>query len=395
MSSDSLAIKISGTIPPLTTRTKKQASARLLFFSGGSALAGFSRTLKKHTQNSQHLITTFDSGGCSAQLRKFFKMPAVGDIRNRLLALADNKQPAVSHLIHILGLRFAKQGSPDCLKQTLLSLTDLENPLYASVGLDSSKTIIFYLNYFAQHMPADFDLRNSSVGNLCLAAAYLHHNRNLQAVIDEFSRLLALQGKVYPVINGYYDLTAELIDGRVVSGQHKLTGKEVSPLTCKIKSVYLTAPENHHLPVEICAEKEVLDSIKHAELICYPPGSFYSSVIANLLPKGIGHTISKNPCHKVYIPNLAKDPEQLDMSLLDCVQTILKYLKKDAPNASNINLLSWVLMDENQYSLADKQDIDAIIELGINIKTSVLISQRSAPYYDPTLLSECLTSLAQ
>src|SRR5688572_20913617 len=62
---------------------------RLLFFSGGSALRGLSRKLKLYTENSAHLITPFDSGGSSALLRDTFGMPSVGDLRNRLMALAD------------------------------------------------------------------------------------------------------------------------------------------------------------------------------------------------------------------------------------------------------------------------------------------------------------------
>ena len=57
----------------------------ILFFSGGSALNGVSRVLKKHTYNSTHLITPFDSGGSSAKLRQAFDMPAIGDLRSRLI----------------------------------------------------------------------------------------------------------------------------------------------------------------------------------------------------------------------------------------------------------------------------------------------------------------------
>ena len=61
---------------------------RLVFFTGGTALRDLSRQLIHYTHNSVHLVTPFDSGGSSAALRRSFAMPAVGDIRNRLLALA-------------------------------------------------------------------------------------------------------------------------------------------------------------------------------------------------------------------------------------------------------------------------------------------------------------------
>ena len=36
---------------------------RLVFFTGGTALRGLSRSLTRYTHNSVHLVTPFDSGG--------------------------------------------------------------------------------------------------------------------------------------------------------------------------------------------------------------------------------------------------------------------------------------------------------------------------------------------
>lgn len=62
---------------------------RILFFSGGTALDQLSKKLKNFTHNSIHLVTPFDSGGSSAKLRHAFDMPAIGDLRSRMIALAD------------------------------------------------------------------------------------------------------------------------------------------------------------------------------------------------------------------------------------------------------------------------------------------------------------------
>ena len=40
--------------------------SRILFFSGGTALAPVAAELSRHTRNAVHVITTFDSGGSSA-----------------------------------------------------------------------------------------------------------------------------------------------------------------------------------------------------------------------------------------------------------------------------------------------------------------------------------------
>jgi len=68
---------------------------RPLFFSGGSALRGLSRELVERRVTSRHIVTPFDAGGSSAELRRVLRMPAVGDLRNRLLSLADPTGPAM------------------------------------------------------------------------------------------------------------------------------------------------------------------------------------------------------------------------------------------------------------------------------------------------------------
>ena len=55
---------------------------KILFFSGGSAIRDLSSVLKNYTHNSVHLITPFDSGGSSAELRRAFDIVSVGDLRN-------------------------------------------------------------------------------------------------------------------------------------------------------------------------------------------------------------------------------------------------------------------------------------------------------------------------
>lgn len=72
---------------------------------------------------------------------------------------------------------------------------------------------------------------------------------------------------------------------------------------------------------------EGLDSlIDVAEIICYPMGSFYSSIVANLLPGGVGTAVAANPCPKVFVPNTVPDAEQSGMSMSDAVGTLVRSL---------------------------------------------------------------------
>ena len=69
-----------------------------------------------------------------------------------------------------------------------------------------------------------------------------------------------------------------------------------------------------------------------ADFICHPRGSQYSSLIANLLPKGVGAAISSADCPKIFIPNTGSDPEQNGMTLTGMVRTLIKLLKKTRVN---------------------------------------------------------------
>jgi len=97
---------------------------RMLFFSGGSALNKASRILKNYTHNSVHMVTPFDSGGSSAKLRKAFAMPSIGDLRSRLMALADENITGQPEVYKLFNYRFPAQGEPDRLLAQLDAMED-------------------------------------------------------------------------------------------------------------------------------------------------------------------------------------------------------------------------------------------------------------------------------
>ena len=81
-------------------------------------------------------------------------------------------------------------------------------------------------------------------------------------------------------------------------------------------------------------------------------GSFYSSLIANLLPRGAGQAIAEKDCPKVYIPNTGTDPEQFGMSLADNVRTLLHYLRKGCDSVQPTEkLLNLVFLDTHANTL--------------------------------------------
>ena len=76
-----------------------------------------SRELKTRTWRSVHIVTPFDSGGSSARLRTALGMPAIGDLRNRLLALADESTAGSRSTQVFLSHRFAAGGERELREQ--------------------------------------------------------------------------------------------------------------------------------------------------------------------------------------------------------------------------------------------------------------------------------------
>ncbi|MGB8713358.1 MAG: GAK system CofD-like protein [Onishia taeanensis] len=371
---------------------------RLLFFSGGSALNGLSKNLQHYTHNSIHLVTPFDSGGSSAKLRDAFRMPAIGDLRSRLMALADDSILGHPEVYRLFQYRLPKDQSPKELEQMLAALADGSDPLMRDIANPMRKLIRHQLGYFCAAKPDDFDLRGASIGNLILAGGYLNNHQHLDPIIFLFSKLVHVRGTVRAIVNRDYHLAAKLENGETLLGQHRLTGKEVAPLSSPIVRLGLSRQPNAHVPVTAKLREKNRRLIASAELICFPPGSFFSSLIANLLPAGVGQAIRDNASPKVFIPNTGIDPEQLGMSLERQLDTLLDQLRLDAGEITPTGeLLNFVLLDSRRGDYASDLSIEELAERwaerGITMIDTRLISEDSAPYYDNDLLTCALLSL--
>lgn len=387
------------TIPDLVRVKRYQRlpefGPNILFFSGGTALNSISREIKNYTYNSSHLITTFDSGGSSAKLRKAFNMPAIGDLRSRLMALADDSIMGHPETCQLFSHRFETNRQQKNLINQLNQMIEGKHPLMQEIPNPMRKLIRNQLVYFLQMMPSNFDLKGASIGNLILAGGYLNNQRQLDPIIFLFSKLVEVKGTVQSIVNENLHLSAQLENGQTIVGQHNLTGKEVPPLESPIKKLQLTNinSSNKKDKIRVKITKAARKLITQAELICYPPGSFYTSLIANLLPYDTAKTIANNSCAKVYIPNLGLDPEQLGMTLNSSVCTLLDYLHTNAPYHSDQQFLNFVLYDSKRARYHSKLSTKLMKNKGIQIIDTKLISKESFPYYDEKLLVSALLSL--
>lgn len=368
---------------------------KILFFSGGSALKKTSRLLKAYTHHSIHIITPFDSGGSSAQLREAFGMFAVGDVRNRLLALADESALGNPEIYQLFSYRFPRDIEPEAAVRRLHAMGRGEDPLVEAVHAPLRQLVRTYLRTFVEHMPAGFDLRVASIGNLILAGGYLSYGRDIDSVLFLFSKLVEVRGHVRPVVDADLHLAAELMSGAVVVGQHRLTGKQDAPLSEPVRELRLVDDLDAARPAVVAADCEVLDLIGEADLICFPMGSFYSSVLANLLPTGVGRAIAAAECPKVYIPNTASDPEQIGLTAAREVELLARYVRRDAGDATPLDrVVDLMLVDTASGAYQRDLDLAAARDAGVVVLDLPLVTPSQHPRIDARKLVPVLVSLS-
>lgn len=362
---------------------------KVLFFSGGSALNKISRVFKEYTHHSVHLVTPFDSGGSSARLRAEFDIPAVGDLRSRLMALADETVMGQPEVYDLFTHRLPQQAEALALREQLQLLVLGEHPLIECIPNPMKALIQTHLAVTQARIHADFDLRGASIGNLIMAGGYLNNQQQLDPIVFLFSRLVKALGEVKTTLDASLHLGVELDSGEIVLGQHRITGKETDELSSPIKRMWLNKGLRNIVPTNCHIADDRKDAIESADLICYPPGSFYSSLLANLLPEGVGRSICQNPNPKVYLPNLGTDPEQHGLSLMERVKRLVSTVMADTEVAGLYSALDYLLLDDSyNYGELDSQLLNG---LNVVVIRTPLITEKQHKY-DERLVARALLS---
>jgi len=241
---------------------------RIVAIGGGTGLSALLRGLKEHTSNLTAVVTVADDGGSSGVLRKELGIPAVGDIRNCIVALADSEP-----LMHeLLQYRFPVGDTPD------------------ATGLGGHP-----------------------VGNLLLAAMTAVEDGDFEEGVRRLNRILAVRGQVMPVTGTPLTLHARCTDGSVVDGQSLIMR------TPAIEQVWVT-------PEGVVASADALEAIADAELIVLGPGSLYTSLLPSLLLPGIRDALLAARAPRFYVCNVAtQDAETAGMDLAMHVDALVAH----------------------------------------------------------------------
>lgn len=226
------------------------------------------------------IVTVSDDGGSSGRLVEEFDVLPPGDIRRLLCTLSD-----ADELAGLFEYRFSSNG----------------------------------------------DLGGHTIGNLLLTALTEKFTGNFPKAIQAASRLLSVRGQIIPVTLDYTVLCAELADGDIVRGESTIPIRENRE---PIKRVFFEPRENgkiHHSPDElyVCqAHDTAIEALVNADAIIIGPGSLYTSIMPNLVIKGIVETIQRSPALKIYVCNVMTQPGETDgYAVTDHVNAILDHAK--------------------------------------------------------------------
>lgn len=259
---------------------------KVVIIGGGTGLSVMLRGMK-HIDDIQlsAIVTVADDGGSTGRIRDSYQIPAMGDIRHVMCAMAEEES----------------------------IFTDLMNYRFGGEG----------------------DIAGHNLGNLLLLALSQTTGSFMEA-IRTFSRVLKVRGKIIPSTLEIVTLFAIMEDGTIVRGEDN-----IPKFRNHIDRVFYQR--------DIEATKESLEAIREADLIIYGIGSLYTSIMPNLIIDEIRNELIANPCRKVYFCNAMSQPGETDhYSLEDHVNAILHHAYADAVDivVTNNNTFSKEMLDK-------------------------------------------------
>lgn len=241
---------------------------KVVVIGGGHGLSTMLRGLKQLEEiDLTAIVAVSDSGGSTGRLRDLFDVPAVGDIRNVMSALAQD--------------------------ETIFQ---------------------FLMDYrFKGKENVEQDVLGHNLGNLILLALMDRMGGNLTEAIYAMSKVLNTRGKVIPSSLEKISLYAKMADGVIVKGEANIPN-----FHNQIEEVFF----DH----EVKATPEAVKAIMQADLIVLGIGSLFTSILPNLIIKEIAQSVNNSKAKVVYCANIMTERgETDDYSLEDHVNMLEKH----------------------------------------------------------------------
>ena len=126
---------------------------------------------------------------------------------------------------------------------------------------------------------------------------------------------------------------------------------------------------------------DALAAIAQADVIILGPGSLYTSVIPNLIVKGMSDAIAKSQAFKIYVCNVMTQHGETDnFSASDHVRALIEHANKDVIDACLINNVQAPEEARNRYkdegSFPVEADADKIRAMGYRVVATDLWALR-------------------
>lgn len=320
---------------------------------GGTGLATLLRGLKSFVDapgpwsiaSLSAIVTVTDEGGSSGVLRREFGMLPPGDIRNCIVALAEEEQ--------------------------LLS------------------------RLFNYRFESDSALKGHSLGNLLLTAL-TDITGNFDSAILAASEVLAIRGEIFPSTLSDLRLRATCADGTQLFGELEISGQRlgetVAPRPQHARIVHLAIDPADAAPVD-----KALQAVLQADLILIGPGSLYTSILPNIVIKDLGEALRRAGGLRVYICNVMTQPGETDgYSAEDHLSAIVEHagLVVDAVILNGRRPSETILQTyetENQFPV--QFDINALRDLGATPFFGDIISEGNYVRHDSEALAHTIFRL--
>ena len=285
------------------------------------------------------VVTVTDDGGSSGRLREDLKMLPPGDVRNCMVALSEDE--------HLL-----------------------------------SKLFQFRFN--------QGELQGHSFGNL-FVAALSHITGDFAQAVQMSSQILATRGRIFPATNTDVTLAACMDDGSIVRGETNITASRRS-----IVQLIMEPADAPPLP-------ETIAAIAQADLVTMGPGSLYTSLITNILVRGIPEALAATKATRVFVCNLMTQAnESLGLSASQHIEKIMRHAGSPHRPIFDYALINTAPIAGaliEKYALEGQApiepDLDRIRALGIEPITGNFVHQGDVLRHDYDHVAEVLLRLVQ
>jgi uncharacterized cofD-like protein len=334
---------------PQQDRGRSNAT-RVVAIGGGTGLSTLLKGLKKYTVSPNQappqgqfisdltaVVTVSDDGGSSGRLRRELGMLPPGDVRNCLVAVSEDEN-LISKLFQY---RFSSSG----------------------------------------------DLEGHNFGNLFLAALTAMTG-DFAVAVKQASEILATRGHILPATSANVQLEAVMDDGSRVLGETKINASNH-----RIVELHMVPPHPEPLP-------QTLEAIARADVITIGPGSLFTSLIPNLLVRGIPEAIAASRAVRVFVCNLMTEAnESLNMTASDHIKAIYRHCPGKIFDYALINTepVSASMRERyaEEHARQVEADLEAIEQLGVKCIPGNFIMERHYARHDTDRLARELLALAK